>query len=296
MKIYAPTYYKDFRCVADKCTHSCCIGWRIELSNETTCKYRAASGSYSKFLTDNIATDDEGSYIPLDSHGRCPHLSPDGLCKIICEYGDGYLSDICREHPRFYNDLGTHVEVGLGASCIEAARIILSSPVSNDAVIVGDDDLPTAAMQFPVPEYRNRIFSLIEYASSYDTLEEEIGAIFAIPKPLLSLENMRRIYSQAEYISEDNRRYITNSAPSTVSYDSLTRMLWYFIYRHLSTAENSIDARARIAFALLSVRATASIYEFCDSIEEALRIYSEEIEYSTDNTDAIIFDLSADLI
>ncbi len=296
MKIYAPRYYKEFRCIADKCTHSCCIGWRIELSDDACRKYKSARGSYSVFLTDNIATDDEGRYIPLDSHGRCPHLTKDGLCQIICEYGDDYLSDICREHPRFYNDLGTHVELGLGASCIEAARIILSSPASNDAVIVGDDDLPAAEMQFPVPEYRNRIFAIIKSASSYDALEEEVGAIFAIPKSLLSLENMRRIYSQAEYISEDNRRYIINSTPATASYDSLCRMLWYFIYRHLGTADNDIDARAKIAFALISVRATTSIYGSCGSIEEALRIYSEEIEYSPDNTDAIIFGLTEALI
>ena len=35
MKLYAPEYYKQFQCIADKCTHSCCIGWEIDIDEIT---------------------------------------------------------------------------------------------------------------------------------------------------------------------------------------------------------------------------------------------------------------------
>ena len=34
MKRYAPAYYPRFACLADRCRHSCCIGWEIEVDEE----------------------------------------------------------------------------------------------------------------------------------------------------------------------------------------------------------------------------------------------------------------------
>ena len=31
MRIIAPDYYREFHCIADKCRHSCCIGWEIDI-------------------------------------------------------------------------------------------------------------------------------------------------------------------------------------------------------------------------------------------------------------------------
>ena len=39
MKLYAPAYYKNFKCIADKCEHSCCVGWEIDIDKETLDKY-----------------------------------------------------------------------------------------------------------------------------------------------------------------------------------------------------------------------------------------------------------------
>ena len=35
MIMLVPNYYKDFLCIADKCRHSCCIGWEIDIDEET---------------------------------------------------------------------------------------------------------------------------------------------------------------------------------------------------------------------------------------------------------------------
>jgi lysine-N-methylase len=31
MKLIAPDTYPEFCCIADRCRHSCCIGWEIDV-------------------------------------------------------------------------------------------------------------------------------------------------------------------------------------------------------------------------------------------------------------------------
>ena len=35
MKLYAPECYKNFVCIADKYSHSCCVGGEIDIDEET---------------------------------------------------------------------------------------------------------------------------------------------------------------------------------------------------------------------------------------------------------------------
>ena len=41
-----PSYYKDFTCIAGDCRHSCCIGWEIDIDDETLEKYRSIGGAF----------------------------------------------------------------------------------------------------------------------------------------------------------------------------------------------------------------------------------------------------------
>ena len=43
MKTFAPNYYPSFRCIADKCRHSCCVGWDVYIDEETL-SYTSRSG------------------------------------------------------------------------------------------------------------------------------------------------------------------------------------------------------------------------------------------------------------
>ena len=118
MKLFAPKYYKEFKCIADKCEHSCCIGWEIDIDNTTLEKYKNLKHGYGAHIIDSISMDDT-PHFKLAACERCPHLDEQGLCKIIKEVGEDFLCDICREHPRFYN-FTCVAEVGLGMSCREA--------------------------------------------------------------------------------------------------------------------------------------------------------------------------------
>ena len=138
MKLFAPKYYKDFKCVADKCTHSCCIGWEIDIDEITLKKYESLSEGYGKEII-NTVENGETAHFKLCEDEKCPHLDCKGLCKIISEVGEEYLCDICREHPRFYNDTARGKFVGLGMACEEAARIILESDYTS-FVGIGEEE------------------------------------------------------------------------------------------------------------------------------------------------------------
>ena len=126
MKTFAPNYYEKFRCIAGECRHSCCIGWDVYIDEETLEKYKTLGGETGKRVRAHLCRKEDGVCFEMCESGRCPMLNERGLCDIILANGEGYISEICTEHPRFYNFFSDRTEVGLGLSCEEAARIMLS--------------------------------------------------------------------------------------------------------------------------------------------------------------------------
>ena len=122
--ILVPDYYKRFKCIADRCADSCCIGWEIDVDARTLEKYRSL-GALGDEILGNIELSADPPYIKLDECGRCPNLDERGLCRIISRLGEGYIPDICKNHPRYYNELCGFTECSVGLACPEAARIIL---------------------------------------------------------------------------------------------------------------------------------------------------------------------------
>ena len=297
MKLYAPVYYNEFKCIADKCSHSCCIGWRVALDDATKEKYEHAEGDYAKSMRENIEVDEEGTFIPTLRSGRCPHLDECGLCRIICEYGEGYLSDICREHPRFYNYTAERAEVGIGASCPEAARLILSADYHiREIGVIADAD--SEGDFYDSPALRDEIYNEADRVRGYAELREWLLDRLNIPASVLSKKLRTDSLSALEYLYDDNKALILSSAENDPPCDDkrLIRVLLYFIFRHLTEAVNEADARARVGFALFSAEAVATLSTLTNDLAEALRIYSEEIEYSPDNTESVLFDIENDMI
>ena len=133
MKILAPEYYSHFRCIADRCTHTCCVGWEIEVDEESLQRFRALPD-----VAPHI-TGDEDPQIRLLEGERCPFLTQSGLCQMILDHGEDVLCDICADHPRFRSFWSDRVELGLGMVCEEAARLILSWPEPLRLVELEDD-------------------------------------------------------------------------------------------------------------------------------------------------------------
>ena len=122
MKLRLPEYYKKFKCIADRCTDNCCIGWEICIDNKSMEFYNSVEGDFGKRLRHNIK---DGSFMLCGE--RCPFLNDKNLCDIIINLGENRLCGICAEHPRYYGWYEDIKEGGIGLCCEEAARIILDS-------------------------------------------------------------------------------------------------------------------------------------------------------------------------
>ena len=122
-----PEFFSDFKCIAEKCTDSCCIGWEIGVDSNTKEKYEKIKTPFGKKVMENIVkSEDGGAVFKLSENERCPFLNDNNLCDIIINCGEENICYICKEHPRFYNDYANATEYGLGLCCEEAAKIILT--------------------------------------------------------------------------------------------------------------------------------------------------------------------------
>ena len=290
MKLYAPSYYKKFRCIADKCEHSCCIGWEIDIDKNTAKKYQKLNGGYGEVVKASVSAEDS-PHFKLSESDRCPHLDERGLCKIILNMGDDYLCDICREHPRFYNYTNV-AEVGLGMSCPEAARLILSSPDYDVMEEVGELDAEADGIPFDGRIWRKEIYAILQGEAKYTVALEKIYQKFAIDMGEDDL--WWETLSSLEYLDADHKklfmRYSSKLRPVGKAFDEyLERFLAYLIYRHCTEALDKEDFCARFAFCLFCERLLASLIcsEKADSLAEIATlasVISEEIEYSDENT------------
>lgn len=297
MKIYAPEYYLGFRCIADRCRHSCCVGWRVEVDGE--CERRLGKTALAARLSQHLGEDNDGKYIKMVD-GRCPFLNERGLCDIISELGEEYPAEICREHPRFYNILGDKLEVGLGLCCEEAARIVLSSPSFDKLVVVGECEAEATEPELDIEAHREHILRLLaDETVPYREAVKTIAERYSIPRVIFDDAKWRELFCSLEYLGEESRALMSERRHTEGNTHDLYlgRFLGYLIYRHLGAAESYFDLRSRVGFALVGAEALESMLEHygdCgfDTVTECARIFSEEIEYSEDNTDSIIFEVS----
>ena len=136
MKLSVPFYYDKFRCIADKCPDSCCVGWEIAVDDDTLRYYRTVGGEIGKRLQKSI----KDGVFQLTDGERCPFLNGNGLCDIITALGEDKLCKICARHPRFAEQYCEDTEIGLGLSCPECARIICESDLPDSYIVSRDTE------------------------------------------------------------------------------------------------------------------------------------------------------------
>ena len=150
MKTYAPSYYRNFRCTADRCRHTCCAGWDVDIDEETLNKYRAMTGEFAGHLKKCIDFGKDPHFI-LTKDERCPMLNERNLCELILHEGEEALCQICRDHPRLRNFWTGRIEVGLGMACEEAARLILTQKEPLRLEVI-EEDVPGNTEVLPEDE------------------------------------------------------------------------------------------------------------------------------------------------
>ncbi len=311
MKIIVPTYYRDFTCIAGACKHSCCIGWEIDIDDETNEIYRRIGGDFGMRLSHNIDSEDGQAHFRLDEDERCPFLKKNGLCDIILTLGEDHLCQICSDHPRFRNFFSDRTEIGLGLCCEAAGKLILFGDRDFELTLLCEDDEKTTALtddEVELLSIRQDIVSLLCDRSL--TLSERAARLCAgwgNSLPHKSIAEWAAFYRSLECLDPKRDEILTALESASIEelhfpLDSDTerafeRLLCYFIFRHLSGALEDFRYEARISFALLSLlmiySAASVIYHRKKSLSHAVlidlvRIYSSEIEYSEENMEAIL--------
>lgn len=289
MKLYAPAYYQKFSCIAGDCRHSCCIGWEIDVDKKALKKYKKLRDAAILASVDTRDT----PHFCLGEDERCPHLDERGLCRIILAHGEGYLCDICREHPRFYNDTVRGREVGLGMSCEEACRLILSEDFT--VTEIGKEKGSVRRFAFDALSEREKIDTvLLDQTLSYSERLLKIAEKYGI-----AFKTDASVFVSLEYLNQENRQRFADAfifdpqTPKPLE-PYLCRALAYFIFRHVTAARSESEARMAVGFSLLCERLLCSlaVKEAAFTLEafaDLARIVSEELEYSEENTEEIKF-------
>lgn len=121
-----PSYYRKFRCIADRCKDSCCIGWEIDIDEDTFAYYKSVEGTFGRRLSEHMTEEGQNSFA-LRENGWCPFLNDQKLCDICIELGEEALCEVCTEYPRFTMEYENVREKVLSLSCEEVGRILFSS-------------------------------------------------------------------------------------------------------------------------------------------------------------------------
>lgn len=138
------TVFKDFQCIAGDCRDSCCIGWELDIDEETYGRYQRTEGPFGDRLRahmEDIEEDGEVFHTFRREGPRCPFLNDRDLCDIILTLGEDALCTVCTEYPRYTVRLGETLERTLTLSCEEAGRLFFGSE-EKLCFIEEEDNLP----------------------------------------------------------------------------------------------------------------------------------------------------------
>ena len=272
MKTYWPDYYKDFHCKAGECRHTCCRGWIIEIDEK----------SLERFGKDpDIAHEISDGSFRLKEDERCPFLRDDNLCEMILKHGEDYLCDICREHPRFYDfgeseDGEKYCEAGIGLTCEEACRIILSR--ENGFTLVSEDgeDIGT-------PDYVSVLFDK-DLSVTQRLCEARIT-------PCALSSSRAEFFRSIEIMDPEWLRLLKTVEDDPVSFDERRKAI-------LAHGKEFINFAAYLSYRYAYCRGWKEmisesvglladlVARECD-VYEAARMFSSEIEYSDENMDIL---------
>lgn len=314
MFVTIPDYYNKFKCIADKCPDNCCIGWEIDVDNDTYEKYKNVTGSLGVCLKSNITLAEDGSYsFKLTENERCPFLNDKNLCKLIVEKGEDFLCDICKEHPRFHNCFGDVRETGIGIGCIAAAKIVLSQKNKINFITYKNNEheyevdydenflkylINIRKEIFKILQNRNknmneRLIEMLLYGeklqAELDNSNEFIKSEMFAEKPVY--EDYKKLLERLIPLNDEWKRTVKNlkfQSIMNINIIEYEQIAVYFIYRHFLTSVYDRDIISRIKLTIIFCLTISWITDHLYSIAEKACLVSKEIEYCTENIDLLL--------
>ena len=276
--------YREFRCKADKCKHSCCKGWEIDIDEDTLEFYKGLDTELGNEIMQNIQ-EGEDTFFRLTSDERCPFLKDNGLCKIIEELGEDGLCDICRLHPRFFEDINDYSLAGVGLSCEKATELLfektsLAFIISDNEKKIGFTEL-LKLLDIDIPEDYLKLSKVIP-----DYLEE--SKIESILDKFFNTEPIDDNWkNEVLLIKSDYKDLLDESIVKNLEIKKYEVIYQYILFRQLELIEKYGTKRI-IDYAVYSIIFIMLYAIIFHDETEAVRRWSEQIEYNEDNIDYLI--------
>lgn len=301
MKQIVPDYYPQFQCIAGACRHSCCIGWEIDIDQDSLQRYQSLEGELGQTLREQIDPSGQTPHFRLGPEERCPFLNEENLCRLILELGEPSLCQICADHPRFRNEFSDRTELGLGLCCEAAAKLILSVPHPVTLTVLADDgctEQPEEDEEYLFSARSNAIAIAQDRNFSIAERMEHLSLFFDFPLPLDAPSYWADTFLKLERLDESwtdclNKLRCCQTPLEFSRWETaFEQLLVYFLYRHLPAALYDGDLDSKLQFAILSVQMLQWLCAAHDAatpeeLAELARMYSAEIEYSDENLELL---------
>ena len=307
MILRKPDFYSQFKCIASKCSDTCCVGWEIDIDETSQRTYRKVEGPFGDRLRESI----EDGHFKLLPHDRCPFLDQSNLCEIYRNLGEDALCDICREHPRFMEVYGDIMERGLGLCCEEATRLLLAGEgplaFTTEECDEPEDELSKDDIEIrnEVLYEREQIFSAL--ADSTTPFKERLYTAFGYidENPFAPLGSVRELYeilaktvsfgpAWDSALARIKARIDAASADSTPIEDQgyfteteSRRLLAYLVYRHFAKCLFEGHADGKRNFAVFFWNIVRFFTRELDGKINAVKILSRQLEYCEENMELV---------
>lgn len=106
-----PSYYDEFKCLADKCPFTCCMEWDISVDEATKNAWEADG------LSACMTKKNGAQVVAFDSTMHCPLIDEHGLCTRVIAKGEESIPMTCRRYPREWMEVSGEVEYHLLNTC-----------------------------------------------------------------------------------------------------------------------------------------------------------------------------------
>ncbi|MBQ4098063.1 MAG: flagellin lysine-N-methylase [Clostridia bacterium] len=303
MKEYVLNYYPLFRCIAEKCKHTCCAGWEMNIDEQTLTNYKGYEGEFSSALKSGINY--KKSKFRTDKFKRCAFLNEEGLCEIIINLGEKSLCQVCTDHPRFRGFFEDRTETGLGFCCEEAARIVLSFKGKIEPIMISDDraEIELDINERNLLQFREKALNIVQDRTV--NVNQRIENLLALCNANFLEEDFKKVIKTFLSLEKIDKEWTKKLKSITkTSFDKSTdqdlslyceQFLVNGLYRHLSDAEDTMWVRARTIALIFSWWVVKSVVNLertktvnlLETTIDAVRSFSAEVEYSQKNLDKL---------
>ena len=312
MKLYKPSYFDDFHCIASACLDSCCKEWDVQVDDDAARMYRALLGPLGDRLR-LVLKDEDGETVMTILDRRCPMWREDGLCRIQAELGHDALCKTCRQFPRLTHEYGDFTEYGLELSCPEAARIIFSAPEApflcettpGEAPAEYDEELMVILQKsreavlaflssgsYPLPQalavlllYGYAVQEQIDGGKHADLDPDAMLASAASYAQCADHAELLDLFKGLEILTPRWESRLSSPCSPAPWDDALAPLARYCIQRYWLQAVSDYDLVSRVKF---TVTTCILVHLLGGDPVVTSQQYSKEIENSAENMDALL--------